>query len=373
MYRNLLIFPQYFNFSPSNNEYPEFFSSIIKLDYSLAAWIAGRDQSILDGLISDAIENSRKLYLYYPLIKGYLSIAIYATLETSKSQFVEKNNHIGRNLDNIVFEVKKILFSMEEGKKNPNFLLFIKLLFSYLHWIKYGIIDPDIQITKPKESENPLIFFYEILQIISSSDYKDKAKKMRQLRKTTVYIISPAIQRFYTLISIELKIRELSIPFDQEKLTRFQTYMNFIISENHDLEEEDHLDYLLEIFQSVKVYKESSLWIEKTQQLEDLLTLGEPFLVFKEIKEYLQSTQSITFPTIPLLSSNNSKLFYWLHIMQIWSILNYLEMSVPSYFLVTPSWETIKSSRTKYYYEDDLDESDEFFIDEDLEDSELDN
>ncbi|MHA1982878.1 MAG: hypothetical protein ACW967_00905 [Candidatus Hodarchaeales archaeon] len=372
LYRNLLLYPHYFNFSLSNNQYPDFFSSIIKLDYSLTAWIAGKDQHILEELIAESIENSRKLYLYYPLIKGYLTYAMYIAIEAPKTQILEEPDNKSLKEVDVLLKIKNILFSMEEGKNNPNFLLFIKFLFSYLHWIQHGQIDTDIVIKKPDESENPLSFFYEIIQIISSTDYKDIAKKLRKLRKSTIYIISPAIQKFYTLLSIELKIKELNFPFDQEKLTRFQTFMNFIVSENHDLEEEDHIDYLLETFQSVKIYKENNKWQEKKEQLLDLLTLGEPFLVFKEIKEYFHSYQLKSFPTIPLLSSNNEKLFYWLHVMQIWSILNYLETSVPSYFLITPSWEALQTSRSNYFYESDLEDSDEFFSDSDYEDTDFD-
>ena len=374
LYRNLLVYPNYFIFPLSNNKYPKFFSSIIKLNYSLTAWIAGKDQYILDELIAESIENSRKLYLYYPLIKGYLTYAMFIALEETKIKVIKNTEEKNVGKRDFLTEIKNILFSMEENKDNPNFSFFLKFLFSYLHWIKYDTIDQSITITEPEEGDNPISFFYEIYQIISSQENKEIVKKLRKLRKSSVFILSPAIQRFYTLLAIELKIKELSLPFDQEKLTRFHTYMNFIVSENQDLEEEDHIDYLFEIFQSAKIYKDETIWNDKNEQLMELLSLGEPFLVFKEIKTYLKSLKENKFPMIPFISPTNKKLFYWLHVMQIWSLINYLEMSVPSYFLVTPNWDLLKSVRTKHNSEGELEEEEEFIedFDDDYDDKDYD-
>lgn len=379
LYRTLIVYPVYNNQMPiSQLIYPDFFSTIIKINFAMAVWVYGNNSLNIDDLFYQSFEKSRQYLLYYPLIKGYINFAMYLSCSKKKNLDLEpdKKNIEDNNSIIEVLEIKKILFGMEETKENEEFSEFLKYLFNYFQWLIIGTIDHSVKFTFTYESESIIANFLLLNNAIGSNDKNTVYNALKQFRKSYLYFSSPFMKRFYLFFAIELKLKELlgTSNVDNFKLERFQNYIQFLSTELQNNSEDEILVIILELFQSIRLYKKYEIWAKRVDRLKQYLSQFDFIWVFKDIMGYLISINKDDMPFIPFLSPFNAQLYDWLHFLEIWTFLSFFESSIPAYFLVTPPWKTLESFEDNDKNEtEELDLLNEFIYGEDTDDEFFDN
>ncbi|HKZ41584.1 MAG TPA: hypothetical protein VJ044_11515, partial [Candidatus Hodarchaeales archaeon] len=354
VYRLLAVYPNLINpVLTCTHAHPDFLSSAIKLNYAISSWIRGKDHPAVEELIVESLDSSRTLYLYHTLIKGYLSYAMYSSLDSEKDSAQNSTNNGVLPLDTLT-EIKKLLFGMSEVKENQEFALFTRFLFKFLEDVKTIRSHDNNGISEPKDKNSPLLFFFYAYKAILSNDSKQTSRLLKLLRNTTACYLSSLLQRFYVLLAVQLKLRELSAPLDEEKALRFGNYIEFLSSEFHETEDEV-LEVLIDVMRTIRTYKDKTSWELQLSPVTDLLTLHESVGVYRDIKSYFSTLSKSTFPIRPFAEEDYGVLLSFVHRIAIWTLISFCETSLPSYFLTSPQWR-FDEKGTGEETEDDLED-----------------
>ena len=358
-YRMLVVYPIYTRQRALPQlAYPDFFSTIIKINFAMVAWIYGLRSINVDELLYQSLEKSRQLLLYYPLIKGYINFAMYLTCSNERNATLTNNSeHRMNNTIAEIVDIKKILFGMEETKENEEFSEFLKYLFNYYQWLKIGVINQTVTFKFTYESESLIANFLLLNGAISSTDKNTIAHMLKLFRKSYLYFSSSLMRRYYLFFAIELKLKELigTSSLDNSKLERFQNYIQFLTTEVQNNTEDDILIIVLEVFQIIRLYKKYETWTKHVDRVKQYLSQYDFIWVFKDILDYLMSIGKNDMPIVPFLNPFKTQLYNWLHFLQMWTFLSFFENSLPTYFLITPPWKTLEPLE-----DNDKDETEEF-------------